>query len=139
MTYSYPALRVAFAISCGVVALAAGAMWMGLVEETALETPGLVALVALVAAGVWRGATVRVDVDDSGFVVRNVLRTRRVAWREVEDVEEGEPWFWHRFANADHRCPCLVLRGRRRSVKLLAMLDLGDHRYARVVKEWQRR
>lgn len=139
MTYTYTAVRVMYALCAGVVAGFVGAGWMGLVERTVLETPGFVAFVAFIAVAVWRGATVKVVVDDKGFVVRNVVRTHRVAWTEVCKVKTCEPWWWSRFSRRlEYRCPCLVVHGRR-PVQLLAMVDLGDHRYARVVKEWQRR
>lgn len=137
-TYGYAAVRVLLAVCGGVAAVAVGAMWMGLVEHTAWETPGFVALLLLTAVAMWRGATVRVVVDGAGFLVRNPLRTHRVAWADVRRVRWRQPWFWRWFARSELRCPCLEVRGGRK-VYLFAMLDLGDRRYARVVKEWQRR
>lgn len=138
-TYSYAALRITLALCGGIAGVGAGALLMGVVEETSYENAGLAVLVALVAWGVWRGATVRVVADAKGLVVRNMSRTHRVAWSDVVEVTWREPLFWRLTLRGGREmpCPCLVVRGRR-AVMLVAMSDLGDHRYKDVVKAWQR-
>lgn len=137
-TYTSVPVRIVFGICGGLTGLLVGALLMGLVERTPFETPGLVVLVALVAAGVWRGAHVRVEVDPKGLVVHNLFRTHRVRWVDVLRVKDVEV-MPSRGPSAVSQTPALVLRGRRRPLPLHAMTDLGDHRHRHVVKSWRRR
>ncbi|GEN78890.1 PH domain-containing protein [Actinotalea fermentans] len=55
---------------------------------------GFVALGALIAWFLLREAGVRADPDGETLVVRNLLRTRRLAWAEIVSVRFGpdRPW-----------------------------------------------
>lgn len=134
-TYFTRPWRITLAVEGAAVGGTLGAMLTGAAEDTAWERPGLVVLVLLAALGLWRGATARVVADRDGLVVRNVYRTHRVRWADVVRVTECEPWPYR--LRLSFRCPCLVVRGRRARVKLVAMLDLGDARFDQTVKAWK--
>lgn len=55
---------------------------------------GMMAFACLVSWVLVRHATVRADPDPDGLVVRNLVRTRRVAWAHVVSVRfgGGRPW-----------------------------------------------
>ncbi|HEU0132538.1 MAG TPA: PH domain-containing protein [Mycobacteriales bacterium] len=64
--------------------------WLGLMPSLAagglFEPAWPYVAVPLAGLGAWRGATVRVRETPEGLVVRNVLRTFRVPWSDIEDV-----------------------------------------------------
>ena len=124
-------------------------MWAGIplalpLGGTALETPGLVVLAALIGAGFWRGLTVRVAADEAGLLVRNVFRTYRVAWQDVTELGWCDVWET-RFQD---ECPYVRVRGRRGRVRLVAMTTMGlwgsrqvdaSPRFTAAVAEWRSR
>ena len=80
--------------------------------------PWLALAVAVTAVLLFRAATIRVDEDDEGLVVRNVFTTRRVRWADVVSFHERRAFLvsarWR-----DTVVPVVVTR--RGSVPLLAM------------------
>ncbi len=63
------------------------------------QWPDRVGLLLLAAVAAWflhRLASVRVEVDEDGLRVVNVLRSRRLAWGEVLAVRfgPGDPWMY---------------------------------------------
>lgn len=134
--YTSTASRVVFAIQGGVYGLAAGAAVLGLVDGTPLVYPGYALLVALVAAGGWRGASVTVTADSKRIVVRNLFSTYTVHRADVLRVGSRELMAT---SPGTRRCPALYVRGRRRPIKLSAMTPWGPAHQARfepVLRRW---
>src|SRR5690554_4697088 len=59
-----------------------------------LNTTGLVVLLGLALALVWRHATVHALVTPEGIRVRNLVHTTVLAWDQIEGVRfgSGQPW-----------------------------------------------
>ena len=66
----------------------------------------------LVAALMWRYASIQVAATDSGLVVRNLLLTTTVPWDQIVDLEfpEGDPWPHLLLANHDSLAVMAVQR-----------------------------
>lgn len=73
----------------GAIALPAGPTGFALADRVALVLLGLAVMYVL-----HRVADVRIECDEEGLTVVNVLRSRRLAWAEVVAVRLGaaEPW-----------------------------------------------
>ncbi|MEU7891443.1 PH domain-containing protein [Nonomuraea sp. NPDC049152] len=74
-----------------------GAIVMALLISEPFQLPDKIMIVAFGCAVAWvlhRLGRVRVEADDEGITVVNVLRTHRYTWPEVLDVTllEGDPW-----------------------------------------------
>lgn len=127
-------VRVTFAICGGIAGGFAGAALMGLVDGTALEYPGLAVFCALIALGMWRGATVKVTADSKRLVVRNVLATYVVRRADVLRIRDRDStWTRH-----EQLCPTLYVRGRRRPIRMTAMTPFGrpDRRMTDALRRW---
>ncbi|MCU1431087.1 MAG: hypothetical protein JWP95_192 [Actinotalea sp.] len=63
-------------------------------REGVADRVGIVVFGVLVAWFLLRHAGVRAEPDPDGLTVRNLLRTRRLAWAEVVSVRfgQGRPW-----------------------------------------------
>ncbi|GAB2470053.1 PH domain-containing protein [Xylanimonas ulmi] len=76
-----------------------GSLFVGLsarapLASAAANTWSFVAFAAVVAVLLWRLGGVRATPSADGLVVRNILRTRRLAWAEIVAVRMtlGDPW-----------------------------------------------
>ncbi|HVF05212.1 MAG TPA: hypothetical protein VNA20_10250 [Frankiaceae bacterium] len=137
--YTSRTSRAFFAFQGGLYGGFAGAGLMGLVDGTPLLYPGYAVLAALVTAGVWRGATVKVTADTKRLVVRNVFATYVVRWADVRRIGERA---LIEYPAQSRPCPALYVRGRRRPIKLVAMTVWGfrsDERIVRALRRWQQR
>ena len=129
-------VRILCAFCAATVFGTAVAMLMGLVDDTALEWPGFVVFLGLIAFGVWRGLTVKVTADSKRIVVRNVLATHVVRRADVLRVKKKDVE-----ARGGHvgKVPALYVRGRTRPIKMTAMLALADRRddrFESALKRW---
>lgn len=85
------------------VGLAVGLPGLTGVRLGAGDRVGFVSLGVAIAWFLLREAGVRADPDRAGIVVRNLLRTRRLAWAEVVSVRFGpdRPWVLLDLADGD--------------------------------------
>jgi hypothetical protein len=84
----------------------------------------------LVAALMWRFATVRAVPNEEGLLVRNLLLTRRLAWLQIERVRfhDGDPWAVLELVDGEQVPVMAVQRadgdgGRREIARLLALVQ----------------
>jgi membrane protein implicated in regulation of membrane protease activity len=91
----------------------------------------------LIAAMMWRFASLRAVPSPSGLEVRNVLLTRRIAWDEVERVRfaGGDPWVLLDLTDGDQLAVMAVQRadgpyGQAEASRLAALVEAGRRRGA---------
>lgn len=89
----------------------------------------LFGLGVLMAGLMWRYASIRVDVSDTGLVVRNLILTTSLRWDEIVDFEFHEGDAWPHLVLADHDTLAVMAIqrsdgavGRENSVRLAELL-----------------
>ena len=89
----------------------------------------------LIAAMMWRFASLRAVPSPSGLEVRNVLLTRRVEWDDIEQVRfsGGDPWVLLDLTDGDQLAVMAVQRadgpyGQAEASRLAALVEAGRRR-----------
>jgi hypothetical protein len=98
--------RLARAVTLGMAVLVVAltvAMMLTLSILTSGDRLGFAIVGGLIAAFLWRQASVVARADDDGLTVRNLVFTRRLQWAEIVSVRfgSGRPWVQLDLADGD--------------------------------------